>query len=234
MTTSEIPITGRSFVRAILLSIVIATAIGTIAYFSLQSAALAQPTRLQLTWLLVYGALLAGLCIPFRPAAAPPIALRLSGIRNALLAIAVWIATLGVIVLAYFCLGFAFGNPHSIAEQITARATDAERLQGAPAAAWTIAIVRGCPVVPLFEETFFRGLLVSWLRRHLRFELAVFVMALLFALEHASFLVAPYTFIFAVATAWVRERTGSLFNCVLMHSLNNLLLLFVGLSFYGR
>ena len=59
-------------------------------------------------------------------------------------------------------------------------------------------------------------------------------MALLFTLEHGSLLVAPYTFIFAVAAAWVRERTGSLFNCVLMHSLNNTLLLFVGMSFYGR
>lgn len=234
MTSIEVPIAGRSFARAILLGIVLAAAIGTIAYFGLQPAALAPATRLQVTVLLVYCALFAGLCIPFRPATAPPIALRLSGIRNALLAIAVWIATLGVIVLAYFCLGFAFGNPHSIAEQITARATDAQRLQGAPAAAWTIAIVRGCLVVPLFEETFFRGLLVSWLRRHLRFELAVFVMAALFALEHGSLLVAPYAFIFAVSAARVRERTGSLFNCVLMHSLNNILLLLAGLSFYGR
>jgi membrane protease YdiL (CAAX protease family) len=234
MTASEIPITGRAFVRAILLSIAIAIAIGTIAYFALRFTPLAPATRLHLTVLLVYCSLFAGLCVPFRPATAPPIAFRPSGIRKALLATGVWIATLGVIVLAYFCLGFAFGNPHSIAEQITARATDAQRLQGAPAAAWTIAIVRGCFIVPLFEETFFRGLLLSWLRRHLRFELAVFIMALLFTLEHGSLLVAPYTFIFAVAAAWVRERTGSLFNCVLMHSLNNTLLLFVGLSFYGR
>jgi len=234
MTATETPITGRSFAKAILLSLAAAIVVGTIAYFTLRLTALSTITSLQLVVLFVYAALLTGLCIPFRPSARQPIALRPSGIRNALFAIGVWIATLGAIVLAYFCLGFAFGNPHSVAEQITARATDAQRLQGAPTAAWAIAIVRGCLVVPLFEETFFRSLLLSWLKRHLRLELAIFVMAMLFTLEHGSLLVAPYTFLFAIAAAWVRTRTGSLFNCVLMHSLNNILLLLVGLSIYGR
>ena len=234
MISIETPITGRSFARSILRGVAAGIVVGTITYFALRPTALSPITRLQLVVRFVYLALFAGLCIAFRPPAGPPLALHPSGIRDALFAAGVWVATLGAIVLAYFCLGFAFGNPHSIAEQITARATDAQRLQGAPTAAWAIAIVRGCLVVPLFEETFFRSLLLSWLKRHLRLELAIFVMAMLFTLEHGSLFVAPYTFLFAIAAAWVRERTGSLFNCVLMHSLNNILLLLVGLSIYGR
>src|ERR1700751_2401771 len=66
MTASEIPTPGKAFVRAILLSIAIAIAIGTIAYFALRFTPLAPATRLHLTVLLVYCSLFAGLCVPFR------------------------------------------------------------------------------------------------------------------------------------------------------------------------
>jgi hypothetical protein len=52
--------------------------------------------------------------------------------------------------------------------QLIAVATDAKRLQGQSSSAWVIAILRGCLLVPIFEEVFFRGLLLSWLNRHMR------------------------------------------------------------------
>jgi membrane protease YdiL (CAAX protease family) len=137
--------------------------------------------------------------------------------------------------LFYFCLGSIFGSLAQVAKQITAFATDAKRLQGQPTPAWIIAIVRGCLIVPIFEEVFFRGVLLSWLRKRLNVHGAIFVMAALFALMHGSLVVAPYVFIFAVVAGYVRIRTGSTFNTIIMHSLNNLMLLYVGLRiFHGH
>jgi membrane protease YdiL (CAAX protease family) len=119
-----------------------------------------------------------------------------------------------------------------VATQITAFATDAKRLQGQPKPAWIIAIVRGCLIVPIFEEVFFRGVLLSWLRSHLNVHGAIFAMSALFALMHGSLVVAPYVFIFAVAAGYVRTRTGSTFNTIIMHSLNNVMLLYVGLRIF--
>jgi hypothetical protein len=53
---------------------------------------------------------------------------------------------------------------------------------------------------------------------------AIFAMAALFALMHGSLIVAPY----------VRVRTTSTFNTILMDSLNNVMLLYVGLRIFNR
>jgi hypothetical protein len=119
-----------------------------------------------------------------------------------------------------------------LAEQFAAVATDAKRLQGQSSAAWVIAILRGCLLVPIFEEVFFRGLLLTWLNRHMRFAFALLVQALLFAAMHVYPTLMPYTFLFAVASGYVRRRTGSTVNSVLMHVLNNIVLLVVGLHFF--
>lgn len=36
-------------------------------------------------------------------------------------------------------------------------------------------------------------------------------------------------FLFGLFTGWIRGRTGSIFNTVVMHVLNNVLFLFVGI-----
>jgi membrane protease YdiL (CAAX protease family) len=72
---------------------------------------------------------------------------------------------------------------------------------------------------------FVRGVLLSWLRKRLNIHGAIFIMAALFALMHGSLVVAPYVFIFAVVAGYVRVRTGSTFNTIIMPSLNNFMLL---------
>jgi membrane protease YdiL (CAAX protease family) len=89
-------------------------------------------------------------------------------------------------------------------------------------------------VVPIFEEVFFRGVMLSWLRSHLNVHGAIFAMSALFALMHGSLVVAPYVFIFAIVAGYVRVRTGSTFNTIIMDSLNNLLLLYVGLRIFAN
>ena len=69
-------------------------------------------------------------------------------------------------------------------QQLTTMTTDAKRLQGQDLSAWVIAILRGCLLVPIFEEVLFRGLLLSWLNRHMRFTFALLIQAVLFAAMH--------------------------------------------------
>jgi membrane protease YdiL (CAAX protease family) len=215
-------------------SVLAAVVVGTVGYFVFH-ALLGNgwgTTVPQIVTLQVYMVLLITLCLRFRPVTEPPIALRPSGTQHVIASVGIWIATVAAIILFYFCLGSIFGSVSQVATQITAFATDAKRLQGQPTPAWIIAIVRGCLIVPIFEEVFFRGVLLSWLRSRLNVHGAIFAMSALFALMHGSLVVAPYVFIFGVVAGYVRVRTGSTFNTIIMHSLNNLMLLYVGLRIF--
>jgi membrane protease YdiL (CAAX protease family) len=226
---------GKKLLIAFGSSVLAAAVVGTAGYF-LFHALLGNvwgTTVAQIVTLQVYMVLLIVLCVQFRPVAEPPIALRPSGAEHAIASVGIWIATVAAIVLFYFCLGSIFGSIAQVAKQITAFATDAKRLQGQPTPAWIIAIVRGCLIVPIFEEVFFRGVLLSWLRKHLNVHGAIFLMAALFALMHGSLVVAPCVFIFALVAGYVRVRTGSTFNTIIMHSLNNVMLLYVGLRIFN-
>ena len=90
------------------------------------------------------------------------------------------------------------------------------------------------PAGPVFEEVFFRGLLLSWLNRHMRFTFALLTMSMLFAAMHAYPLAFPYTFLFGIGTGYVRRITGSTANTVVMHVLNNIVLFKLGLHFFGH
>jgi membrane protease YdiL (CAAX protease family) len=226
---------GRRLLLAIGTSILAAAAVGMASFFLLHVlfGTAGGSTIAQVVTLLVYLTLLIGLCAQFRPVPAPPIALRPTGIRHALMSVAIWVATVAAIILFYYCFGSVFGSVPDVAKRLTGFATDARRLQGQPTAAWILAILRGCLIVPIFEEVFFRGLFLSWLRKHLTKEIAVIVMASVFTLEHGSFIVGPYVFIFAIVTGYVRLRTHSTFNTVIMHILNNVMLLYVGLRIFS-
>src|SRR5882757_6434479 len=228
-------VTGKKLLIALGGSVLAAAVVGTLGYFVFH-ALLGNgwgTTVPQIVTLQVYMVLLITLCLRFRPVTESPIALRPSGAQHAIASVGIWIASVVAIVLFYFCLGSIFGSVSQVATQITAFATDAKRLQGQPTPAWIIAIVRGCLIVPIFEEVFFRGVLLSWLRTRLNVHGAIFSMSALFALMHGSLVVAPYVFIFAVVAGYVRVRTGSTFNTVIMHSLNNVTLLYVGLRIFN-
>jgi hypothetical protein len=225
---------GKKLLLAIGAAILTAALVGTASYYLLRSM-IGNRTSVaaQIVTLVVYLTLTLTLCVFFRPPVNFPISLRFTGMKHAVAAIGIWAATVVAIVLLYYCLGSIFGSVPSVTRQIVAIATDAKRLQGQPAAAWYIAIIRGCLMVPIFEEVFFRGLLLSWLKKHLEEDLAVVVMAALFALEHGSFIVGPYVFLFAISAGYVRLRTGSTFNPIIMHSLNNIMLLLIGLRVFN-
>lgn len=218
---------GKRFLAATGTSILAAAVIGGASYAAF--GFVSPSVRAQAVTFLVYAALTATLCLFFRPATSGPISLRFTGAKALAASVGIFAATVAVIVLFYYCLGSIFGSMPSVARQIVSVGTDAGRLKGQPMAAWIIAILRGCLLVPVFEEVFFRGLLLGWLRKHMREDLAVVAMSALFALEHGSFILAPYAFIFGISLGYVRLRTHSTLNTAVMHSLHNVMLLSLGL-----
>ena len=220
-------VSGKRLLAAPGSAILAAAAMGGIGYAAF--GFLNQNSRVQAVVFLVYAALTATLCLFFRPAADDPISLHFTGAKALAASLGIFVATVGVIVLFYYCFASIFGSVPSVARHIVSVATDAGRLKGQPAAAWIIAIARGCLLAPVFEEVFFRGLLLGWLREHMREGLAVAAMCALFALEHGSFILAPYAFIFGISLGYVRLRTHSTLNTAVMHSLHNGMLLILGL-----
>jgi membrane protease YdiL (CAAX protease family) len=66
----------------------------------------------------------------------------------------------------------------------------------------------------------------------MRFTYALLTMSVLFAAMHVYPPALPYTFLFGMATGYVRRITGSTANTVVMHVLNNVVLLALGLHFF--
>lgn len=89
---------------------------------------------------------------------------------------------------------------------------------------WTSLIVMLMLVgvlVPFIEEIIFRGLVLGWLRKHLRFAYAAPVMALLFAVAHQVWMLVPVLFFMGLVLAWVTERSGSLWPPIIVHGTFN-------------
>ena len=220
---------GRQILFTLGIGAAAALAIGTATYFIGQLWRPAGDALItQIIVAEVYGALTLALLLRHRPAGRAPLALRYSSVNDVLLAVSVF---LGVIVAAaalYSLLAPFVGSLEQSLRRVLAVATDAARRQDASASVWIVAIARGCVLVPLFEELLFRGLLLDWLRTRLPLTSAAVVSAVLFAVMHAYPIAMPYAFLFGLAAAWLRLRTGSTFNPWVMHVLNNLFFLAVG------
>jgi len=85
------------------------------------------------------------------------------------------------------------------------------------------------PIVPVFEELLFRGVLPGWLRTHLSSSATLVAAAALFALMHGYPIAMPAAFVFGLVAGWVRQVTGSTLNTVVIHVLNNVAMLLSGL-----
>jgi uncharacterized protein len=232
----EVLVSGRKLGLSLMAAICGAVGVGIITYYGLARTMgrLLGTALPQIVTFAVYATLVAVLCYAFRPPSRPPIALHFSGVKDLVFAVGATIVLIAACALAYAFLGLFFRGFAQLLAQLTAVATDAKRLQGQSSSAWVIAILRGCLLVPIFEEVFFRGLLLSWLNRHMRFVPALLIQAALFAAMHVYPVVFPYTFLFGIATGYVRRATGSTFNTVLMHVINNVVLLILGFHLFGH
>jgi sodium transport system permease protein len=92
-------------------------------------------------------------------------------------------------------------------------------LDGAPAPLWLVWLVIG--VTPaLCEELFFRGFVLSGLRR-LGLWPAILTCALLFGLAHSSIYRLLPTFFIGLLLSWIVWKTGSIWTSIIAHALNN-------------
>jgi membrane protease YdiL (CAAX protease family) len=236
ISAPEVLVSGRTLGLSLMAAICSAAGVGIITYYGLAKTmgSLLGTALPQIVTFAVYATLVAVLCYAFRPPSRPPIALHFTGVKDLAFAIGATIVLIAACAIAYAFLGLFFGGFVQLLAQLTAVATDAKRLQGQSSSAWVIAILRGCLLVPIFEEVFFRGLLLSWLNRHMRFVPALLAQAALFAAMHIYPVVFPYAFFFGIGTGYVRRATGSTFNTVLIHMINNAVLLALGLHLFGH
>jgi membrane protease YdiL (CAAX protease family) len=232
----EVLVSGRRLGVSLIVSICAAAGVGFVGYYGLMrtmGSALGSATP-QIVTFAVYATLVAVLCYSFRPPSRPPIALHFTSVKDLVYALGATISLISVCALVYAFLGLFGGGFLHLLQQLTAVATDAKRLQGQGSSAWIIAILRGCLLVPIFEEVLFRGLLLCWLNRHMRFTFALLIQAVLFAAMHVYPSALPYAFLAGIATGYVRRTTGSTVNTILMHVVNNLIFLRLGMHFFGR
>ncbi|MBX3012406.1 MAG: CPBP family intramembrane metalloprotease [Caldilineaceae bacterium] len=76
-------------------------------------------------------------------------------------------------------------------------------------------------IAPIAEELFFRGMLYALLRERWSAPIAILANGFLFAFIHFIPLLIPGLFLVGIVLAWVRERSGSLIPCMLVHALQN-------------
>ena len=76
-------------------------------------------------------------------------------------------------------------------------------------------------IAPIAEELFFRGMLYPLLRQRWSPKVAIVINGLVFALIHFIPILIPGLFFVGMVLAWVRERSGSIIPCILLHALQN-------------
>lgn len=76
-------------------------------------------------------------------------------------------------------------------------------------------------VAPIVEELFFRGMLYPLLRRGLPEWLAIVANAAIFAALHFIPILLPILFVMGLLLTFVRARTNSIIPSILIHALNN-------------
>lgn len=80
-------------------------------------------------------------------------------------------------------------------------------------------------IAPIAEELFFRGMLYPVLRQRWSPTGAIVINGFLFAFIHFIPILIPGLFFVGMVLAWVRERSGSLIPCMLLHAMQNGLVL---------
>ncbi|HJN62745.1 MAG TPA: type II CAAX endopeptidase family protein [Candidatus Paceibacterota bacterium] len=88
-------------------------------------------------------------------------------------------------------------------------------------------------LLPVAEETFFRGVIFRYLRQNNTFIKSALISSLIFSLVHFDISVLPFTFLLGFVSAWVFEKTRSLISSFIVHiTVNNLAVNFLLLNIF--
>jgi membrane protease YdiL (CAAX protease family) len=138
-----------------------------------------------------------------------------------LLAVGVEVLVIAATALLYLVLSPWLGPLQGTVLQVLRTGTDMRQLPSADALSLVLIVGRAVLLSALAEELFYRGALFGWVRQRLPANATILVTAVLFGAQHASLVLGPYAFLYAIGAGWVRERTGSTLNTLVMHMLND-------------
>ncbi len=124
-----------------------------------------------------------------------------------------WAINQGVIRL-YIRISGDAGNP---------QAGLANTAVGDSVAQFALLVLLGGLIAPFSEELLFRGLLFTWLRRW-GFVLAALVSSAVFGVVHGFNVVLPAAVVLGLLTAFLYEKSGSIWPAVVAHATNNTLI----------
>jgi membrane protease YdiL (CAAX protease family) len=163
----------------------------------------------------LYVALLGSLAIAFGGPAGlrNRLGFRYTGSRDIGKALGAWLITLFAGAILSQLLVPLLGPPQSNTEPLLRQSFDPLFI--------ALTVPTTVVLAPAAEEMLFRGALLGWLRRRLPLWLAAPLSAAAFAGVHLIPSLLPYLFVFGIAAAWVRERTGSTLNSFAMHMTQN-------------
>jgi len=122
----------------------------------------------------------------------------------------VWLSFAVGMALYFWVLGFLG------AEEINMAELYAESNQG-----WLLPVILVILLPPLTEEWFFRGVLQTRLAAVMGQREALVVQAALFSVLHMLPLIFLSHFLMGIALGWLRNRSGSLWPSILVHTLWN-------------
>lgn len=88
---------------------------------------------------------------------------------------------------------------------------------------FTLAVFVLALLPAIAEELIFRGIIFNGLRTKFNETGAILISAIMFSLMHSSFQQFVYPFILGSIMAWLVIRTGSIFSSMLVHFINNFL-----------
>jgi membrane protease YdiL (CAAX protease family) len=146
-------------------------------------------------------------------------------------ALLAWLVALASAGAVYLGVGAATGSPLEPLVDVLRRSTDMARFPHATALDWALIVPRALLLAAVAEELLFRGVLFSWLTKHVPIWAAIVVTAALFAVEHGYYpVLLPIALLFGLALGWLRARTGSIVPGVAIHVLTDGLLLGLALA----
>lgn len=126
-----------------------------------------------------------------------------------------WVTTMGVNLLTiklFEYLSIWIGIPEST--------NPIETMVPETTTGWVVAVIYICICAPIFEEVFYRRIILGSLRRY-GDTFAIVISAILFGAMHGNFSQFFYAFTLGLIYGYIVIRSNSIIPAILLHALNN-------------